>query len=606
MPRLVREESQEVTAAAPPPPKQQTATVQTTLTTKNEKRKQSHPVQQHDGKQSSSTPNKRTKTQKKKKKDPNEPKRPRSAYNFYAMDARPKIVATGVTDVGTVNSQLGEQWKSLSAMDKLPYEQMNLDDKKRYAEEKAAYDAKNESVAESAKQVGGGTTVPLAYSGNMMGDQKSNTLTYTNGGVDNASDVKQESDDEVIEVLETKKEVNVAENNGVPPSSQKSPESVVVDLLVEDPKEKNDSLRKEGDNAATNNNGNKENNNAPISKVGKGLKGLGKSLASSAKSGVTRLFSKNKNQEENSSKPTTAVRADVRKSDDSKDSLSETRADSGGSVSGRDKSGEKDGEDQKVSKTLIFTSLLSLTVSNLVCPLFILYLQLPVEMKLKDDAIVENQKQAILNQATAPNDDKDDGTASQQSADLLSECCEEDGTPLASNTSNKSPEKTKTEVTSSDPPQAPAHLARLTIVPLNRDDCASALKKLKGCACEQPDYLPLVPEKDQAIVRETITLEEKDDANSRATSLEEVTLGRSSVTGIRSTLISRQLCTLEMKGESASITMLKASDNHAVFLNGEPLEGPASTKYVLNDFDILSLFGPVDFAYRIQLSSYVH
>ena len=149
MPRLVREESQEVTAAAPPPPKQQTATVQTTLTTKNEKRKQSHPAQQHDGKQSSSTPNKRTKTQKKKK-DPNEPKRPRSAYNFYAMDARSKIVAAaGVTSTfGNVNTQLGDQWKAMTAKEKLPYDEMALDDKKRYAEEKAAYDAKNESIAE--------------------------------------------------------------------------------------------------------------------------------------------------------------------------------------------------------------------------------------------------------------------------------------------------------------------------------------------------------------------------------------------------------------------------------------------------------------------------
>ena len=342
MPSLVREESQEVTAAAPPPPKQQAATVKTPLTTKNEKRKQSHPVQ-HDGKQSSSTPNKRSKSQKKKK-DPNEPKRPRSAYNFYAMDARPKIIATGVTDVGMVNTQLGEQWKAMPAIDKLPYDQMNLDDKKRYAEEKAAHDAKNESIAENVKQVGGGMKVP--YPGN-MGEQKCNTLKYTNGGVDNE---KQESDDEVIEVVDTEKEVNVAENNDVPSSSQTSPESVVVDLVMEDPKEKNDSLRKEEDDVAANN-GDKENNNAPISKVGKGLKGLGKSLASSAKSGVTRLFSKNKNHKENSSKPTTAVRIDVRKSEESKDPLGETRVDSGGAVSGRNQSGEKDGEDQKVSET---------------------------------------------------------------------------------------------------------------------------------------------------------------------------------------------------------------------------------------------------------------
>lgn len=217
-------------------------------------------------------------------------------------------------------------------------------------------------------------------------------------------------------------------------------------------------------------------------------------------------------------------------------------------------------------------------------------------MKIKDDVIVANQVQANLNQATAqlrlisPNDDKDDDTGSQQSADLLSECCEDEGTPLASNTTTKSPKKTK----------AGTHLARLTIVPLNRDDCASALNELKGCPCEQPDYLAPVPERDQTLVRKTITLEERD---SNATSLEEVALGRSVVTGIKSTLISRQLCTIEMRGRSGSITMLKQPEQHAVFLNGEPLEVPAREKHGLVDRDILSLYGPVDFAYRIQLSS---
>ncbi|KAL7495867.1 hypothetical protein ACHAWT_005106 [Skeletonema menzelii] len=564
MPRLIRE-SQEVTAA-PPPPKQQTAVLlpgeqqKTTLTTKNEKRKDA-------GVNQSSSTHKRTKTQKKKKKDPNEPKHARSSYNFYSMDARPKIIATGVAH-GAVNTQLGDQWKSMSAMEKLPYERMANNDRMRYIEEKAAYDAKNEMIAESIKQFGGRTTVPLAYPVK-MGEQESNALSHTT-----SVEIAPVIDNEVVN---TKKEANVA-NNDVPPSPQKSPESVVVDLLV-DPQEKSDSLRKEGDDASTNN-GNKENNDAPISKVGKGLKGLGESLAS-AKSGVTRLFHiKSKSQKENSSKPRNAVCADTMKSEGGKDPLGETRADSGGTVSGKSHSGEKDG-DQK----------------------------LPVEMKVKDDAIAANQKQANLNQGTAqlrlnsPNDDKDDGTGSQQSADLLSESCEDEGTPVASNTSHKPSKKTKAETTLSDPPQAPAHLARLTIVPLNRDDCASALKEMKGCYCEQPDYLAPVPDNDQTIARKTITLEEMVDANSLATSLEEVALGRSAVTGIKSTLISRQLCTLEMREGSASITMLKESEQHAVFLNGEPLEGPAGEKHELIDLDILSLYGPVDFAYRIQLSS---
>ena len=233
-------------------------------------------------------------------------------------------------------------------------------------------------------------------------------------------------------------------------------------------------------------------------------------------------------------------------------------------------------------------------------------------MKLKDDT---NAMQANLNQATAQlrlnssndDDDDEDGTGSQQSADLLSVCCEDEGTPVVSNTSNKSPLKAKAKTTSSDPPQAPANLARLAMIPLNRDECASALKTLMGCPHDEPNYLAPVPEKDQNTFRKTIVLEEKDDANSHTTSLGNVTLGRSSVTGIRSTLISRKLCTLAIgfKGESAraSITMLKESEHHAVFLNGEPLEEPAGKEFELFDQDILSLYGPVDFAYRIQLSS---
>jgi len=233
-------------------------------------------------------------------------------------------------------------------------------------------------------------------------------------------------------------------------------------------------------------------------------------------------------------------------------------------------------------------------------------------MELKDDSSAVDPKQVNLNQATAQlqidssnDDDDDDGTGSQQSADLLSECCEDedDETPVAANTSNKSPKKMKAKTTSSDPPQAPVDLATLTLVPLDKNECASALKKLKGCPPEQPHYLAPVPEKDQNTVRKTIILEEKEVANSHATSLEEVALGRSSVTGIKSILISRRLCTLAMKGNVASIAMLKESEHHAVFLNGEPLEEPVGKEVELNDQDILSLYGPVDFAYRIQLSS---
>ena len=386
MPRLIREESQEVTTA--PPPKQQGAirpdhqkkkVTPTPKLTKNEKRKQS-PVHHGIHQSSSSTQKKKTRTQKKKK-DPNEPTHPRSAYNFYTKDARPKIVATGVSVTSTVNSQLGEQWRAMSAVDKLPYERMAIDDKGRYTEEKAAYDAKNKSVAESNNKVGGGTTVPLSYPVK-MGEQKHVAALTHARSADNASDVKMKYAEVINTEVVFKKEANVA-NNDVPSSaSQKSPESVDVDLLV-DPQEKLYSLKKEEENDVPTNTGNKENNNAPSSKVGKGLKGLGKSLAK-AKSGVTRLFnSKSKSQEEEkSSKSRTVVRAGsytavVNKSESSSnDPESDAKVKSGEVANGKSHSGETEG-DKKVRHCINFCGASSevCILSHFICSLYVLIIE---------------------------------------------------------------------------------------------------------------------------------------------------------------------------------------------------------------------------------------
>jgi len=386
MPSLIREESQEVTTA--PPPKQQGAirpdhqkkkVTPTPKLTKNEKRKQS-PVHHGIHQSSSSTQKKKTRTQKKKK-DPNEPTHPRSAYNFYTKDARPKIVATGVSVTSTVNSQLGEQWRAMSAVDKLPYERMAIDDKGRYTEEKAAYDAKNKSVAESNNKVGGGTTVPLSYPVK-MGEQKHVAALTHARSADNASDVKMKYAEVINTEVVFKKEANVA-NNDVPSSaSQKSPESVDVDLLV-DPQEKLYSLKKEEENDVPTNTGNKENNNAPSSKVGKGLKGLGKSLAK-AKSGVTRLFnSKSKSQEEEkSSKSRTVVRAGsytavVNKSESSSnDPESDAKVKSGEVANGKSHSGETEG-DKKVRHCINFCGASSevCILSHFICSLYVLIIE---------------------------------------------------------------------------------------------------------------------------------------------------------------------------------------------------------------------------------------
>jgi hypothetical protein len=58
------------------------------------------------------------------------------------------------------------------------------------------------------------------------------------------------------------------------------------------------------------------------------------------------------------------------------------------------------------------------------------------------------------------------------------------------------------------------------------------------------------------------------------------------------------------KGDAAtaSVAMLKEPEGHAVFLNGDPLNEPIGKEIKLHHDDILSLYGPAGFAYRVQLS----
>jgi len=76
----------------------------------------------------------------KKKKDPNAPKRGLSAYMFFANEQRENVRAEnpGIA-FGQVGKVLGERWKALSDKQRTPYESKAAADKKRYEDEKAAY-----------------------------------------------------------------------------------------------------------------------------------------------------------------------------------------------------------------------------------------------------------------------------------------------------------------------------------------------------------------------------------------------------------------------------------------------------------------------------------
>ncbi|KAF1813016.1 nucleosome binding protein [Eremomyces bilateralis CBS 781.70] len=78
----------------------------------------------------------------KRKKDPNAPKRGLSAYMFFANDNRDKVREDNPgIKFGDVGKALGEKWKELTDKDKAPYEAKAKVDKKRYEDEKAAYNA---------------------------------------------------------------------------------------------------------------------------------------------------------------------------------------------------------------------------------------------------------------------------------------------------------------------------------------------------------------------------------------------------------------------------------------------------------------------------------
>merc|ERR1719447_1117927 len=82
--------------------------------------------------------NKRKK--KKKVKDPNAPKRPITAYFFFAADRRPEIRAENPgCSITEVASLIGEQWRKLDDEDKHPYEEKAAKDKDRYLRELTAY-----------------------------------------------------------------------------------------------------------------------------------------------------------------------------------------------------------------------------------------------------------------------------------------------------------------------------------------------------------------------------------------------------------------------------------------------------------------------------------
>jgi hypothetical protein len=76
----------------------------------------------------------------KKAKDPNAPKKPLSAYMFFATENRPAIKAENPSfTFGELAKAVSDKWNAMSDEDKKPYTDKATADKARYAKEKAAY-----------------------------------------------------------------------------------------------------------------------------------------------------------------------------------------------------------------------------------------------------------------------------------------------------------------------------------------------------------------------------------------------------------------------------------------------------------------------------------
>ncbi|KAG5943260.1 hypothetical protein E4U59_000520 [Claviceps monticola] len=74
------------------------------------------------------------------------PKRGLSAYMFFANEQRENVRAENPNiTFGQVGKVLGERWKALNDKQRVPYEAKAAADKKRYEDEKAAFQASEQS-----------------------------------------------------------------------------------------------------------------------------------------------------------------------------------------------------------------------------------------------------------------------------------------------------------------------------------------------------------------------------------------------------------------------------------------------------------------------------
>ena len=85
-----------------------------------------------------------------------------------------------------------------------------------------------------------------------------------------------------------------------------------------------------------------------------------------------------------------------------------------------------------------------------------------------------------------------------------------------------------------------------------------------------------------------------------------VNLGRGPVTCIQDSIVSRDLCSINLISDRVFIIMNKPYECedrflHGVHINGEHLKVGAGVRKELHSGDVISLFGPTGYAYRVEL-----
>ncbi|KAL9190387.1 hypothetical protein ACHAXT_007598 [Thalassiosira profunda] len=144
---------------------------------------------------------------------------------------------------------------------------------------------------------------------------------------------------------------------------------------------------------------------------------------------------------------------------------------------------------------------------------------------------------------------------------------------------------------------------QLKLVPISKAECKASLERKGVDFTAEPQYL-VAGGTEYDVPRKEISLETTGTAGAKSM------LGRCKTTGIEWSAVSRKLIEVHVEADpkaiycspAAYLVMKKPPADHAAFLSGTELNYPLGARVPLKDGDILALYGPTGFAYKVELS----